>query len=73
MVLTIKLAPKKKGIEVHLFSQFANWRIGMRRNPDAKDGDVDARNNACCTPFQLCHRTFVFRDDCNSIDDDLHQ
>lgn len=45
----------------------------MRRDPDTKDGYVDASNNACCAPFQLCYRAFVFGDNCNSIDDDLHQ
>lgn len=44
----------------------------MRRDPDTKDGDIDASNNTRCAPFQLYYRAFVFRDNGNSIDDDLH-
>lgn len=45
----------------------------MCRDPDTKDGYVDAGNNACCAPFQLHYRAIVLCDNCNSIDNDLHQ
>lgn len=45
----------------------------MGRDPDAKDCNIDAGDNERCPPFQFPHCALVFCDDCNTIDNDLHQ
>ena len=46
-------------------------RNHMRRNPDAKDRNIDAGNEYSGGPFQSHCRTLSLREDCNSINDDL--
>jgi hypothetical protein len=45
----------------------------MRRDEDAKDGNVDARHDGGSSPFDLGDCASVFGDDGDSVDDDLHQ
>ena len=45
----------------------------MCRNPDAKDGNVDGRDDDHCAPFQAGDCTSVFCNQGNPVDDDLHQ
>ena len=47
--------------------------VCMRRDPDAEDGNVDGSDEDEGTPFEFLNRTAVLGDECNSIDDDLHE
>ncbi len=45
----------------------------MRWNPNAEDGDVDCRDDDECTPFDVADGISMFGNECNTIDDDLHE
>jgi hypothetical protein len=45
----------------------------VRRYENGEDTNVDGANNNQCSPLDSLDRTSVFRDECYSIDDDLHK
>lgn len=53
--------------------QLAGRWYNVRRDPDAKDGNVDAGNDNGCAPFEPRHGACVLCNNGNSIDNDLHE
>lgn len=45
----------------------------MCGDPDAEDGNIDACNDEGSAPFELSDGAFMFGDNCDSVDDDLHE
>lgn len=45
----------------------------MCGDPDAEDGNIDACNDESSAPFELSDGAFMLGDDCDSVDDDLHE
>lgn len=48
------------------------WR-SVCGNPDTEDSDIDGGDDNDCTPLYIADSVSVFSDQCNSIDDDLHE
>jgi hypothetical protein len=51
--------------------QFTGRGDNVRRNENAKNGDVDASNQSSGAPFQFKDSRSVFSDDGDSVDDNL--
>jgi len=45
----------------------------MRWDPNAEDRDVDSSDDDYSSPLDTPYRVSVFRDQGNSVDDDLHE
>jgi hypothetical protein len=54
-------------------SRFADRRVLMCRNPNAEDSDIDRCDDDRSPNLQLFRKLPIVRDDCYSVDDDLHQ
>lgn len=45
----------------------------MRRDPDAEDGDINGSDDYNGTPLDVADSISMFGDECDSVDDDLHE
>jgi len=55
------------------YLQLAWGRVEMSRDPDAKDGDVDASDQDSDAPFDSNGCLLLLHNNGDSIDDDLHK
>jgi hypothetical protein len=51
----------------------ASGRVGMRWNPDTEHTDVDTGDKNNSAPLEVTNGISVFRDQSDTVDDDLHQ
>jgi len=58
---------------VDVDEDLASGRDGVRRDPDAENGDVDGSDENDGTPLDVTDCVSMFGDKCNSVDDDLHE